>query len=231
MATLSELRTETLDLLRESATNSHFTTAQLNGFINHAQDFLAALSAPSEDLNIEAVVQDQGLYTLPTNQLVIQQAFFGTRTTANDIRPLTVIKRATARHIFPSWLDSTSDSSGNPTHLWKYDETQYYIHPRPNADNAGKSIFIFFGVNPTALSGDSDVSELHLQYHNIMPFFAARMAYLALSNPDMARTMYNNFLGDYKLIKDNVDKDAEETFRFQWGFGEEDNRIRVFRRS
>lgn len=221
MATLQQLQNRTYDLLRETSSDGHFTPAQITGHLNHAQEFLAALSSPPNDLVSIATTENVGQYTLPSDQLIIQQAFFGNKDATNDVWPLTVINRTIAKEMFPTWLDTTSDNAGKPTHLWRYDKTSIYIHKRPNSDNAGKRIYLFYGFNPTGMVDSGDTPQIHPQYHNIMPFFACRLAYLALSNPEMATTMYNNFLKDYNLIKDNVDKEAQETFAFSWGMLED----------
>lgn len=221
MATLQQLQSRTYDLLRETSSDGHFTSDQITGHLNHAQEFLAALSSPPEDLVSVATQENVGQYTLPSDQLIIKQAFFGDKDTSGQISPLTILNKAIAKEMFPRWLDATSANAGFPTHLWRYDKTTIYIHRRPNADHAGKRIYLFYGFNPTALVNASDEPQIHPQYHNIMPFFACRLAYLALSNGKMATTMYNNFLQDYNLISDNVDKEAEEIFAFKWGISED----------
>lgn len=222
MATLQQLQSRTYDLLRETSSDGHFTSDQITGFLNHAQEFMAALSSPPEDLVSVATTENVGKYTLPSDQLVIKTAFFGNRddTTKADIWRLTVLDKTAAADLFPDWLSLSTTNQGDPKYLWRYDKTSIYIHPRPNAANAGKRVYFFYGFNPTALSSSSDEPQIHPQYHNIMPFFACRLAYLALSNPDMAKEMYNQFLNDYNLIKDNVDKESEETYRFKWGIVE-----------
>ena len=222
MATLQQLQSRTYDLLRETANDGHFTEDQITGHLNHSQEFLSALSSPPEDLVSVASTEDVGKYTLPSDQLVIKTVFFGNRddTTKLDMKRLTVIDKTTAADLFPTWLSLGTENKGEPGYLWRYDKTSIYIHPRPNSDNAGKRIYFFYGFTPTALVNPSDEPQIHPQYHNIMPFFACRLAYLALANPEMAKTMYKNFLQDYNLIKDNVDKESEETFRFKWGITE-----------
>ena len=220
MAILSVLRQRTYDRLRETSADSHFTDAQINSFLNEAQEFVAALGSAPDKNNLSSPIvttQNTGDYTNPTDDLVIQSAYYGTRATANDSYRLKVVNKRIIGDLYPNWLDTTSGNSGQPLFLIKKTAALLTIVPAPNAAFTGKNIYLFYGNIPTSMSADSDSPDLLTPYHNILPAFACRLAYYALSNPDMAREMMSAFLTDYKAIQLNVDKEAEENFAFKWG--------------
>ena len=214
--TLQQLRTLTLDRLRETESDSHFTTDQLNGYLNNGQEYIAAISAPPEDFVGVAIEANIGSYPLPSDNLSISSAYYGTTSTHNDVSPLTIITKTQAKHMFPGWLDAHVDAAGEPKYLILFDQSTVHVYPRPKADQAGKRILMFYGFVPSPMSADGDTPGIRSSYHSILPFFACRLAYYALSDPKMAAAMMTAFLQDYNAIKDNVDKEAEETFAFKW---------------
>lgn len=220
MATLQQLKDRTLVLLRETASDTHFTPEQITGYLNQGQDYLAAISAPPEDLLTVPVEQGVGAYTLPSDNLVFTSAYFGSPTEANDVRPLTILNKTIAKHMFPNWLDETAATEGEPSHLWKLDDSTVFIYPRPNAASAGKTILLYYGYTPSIMVNDSDTPDIKPNYHFLLPLYACRMAYYALTNPVMAKEMFGAFMADFNAVKGTVDKEAEETFAFKWGIKE-----------
>ena len=223
MAALSVLRARVYDRLRESSSDSHFTDAQINSFLNEAQDYVAALGSAPEKNNVSSPITttlNTGDYTNPSDDLVIQSAYFGTTANSNDIKRLKIVTTKIIGDLLPNWLDATVSNAGQPLYLFRKDLNTITIAPRPDSTYAGKNIYLFYGNVPLDMSADSDTPNIALSYHNILPFFACRLAYYALSNSDMALEMMAAFLKDYKSIQQNVDKESEETFVFKWGISE-----------
>lgn len=218
--TLQQLRSRTLDFLRETASDSHFTTDQLNGYLNDAQEYVALVTSPPEDLVTVAVETNKGSYLLPSDNILITSAFYGDSTISNNVRPLTIISKINAKHMFPSWLDETTQTTGEPTHLWYLDNSSIFVYPRPNSEQTGKRILMYYGFSPTLMTADGDVPSVRNNYHSLLPKYACRMAYYALSNPVMAKEMMNAFLQDLSQIKSTVEKEAEENFAFKWSVRE-----------
>src|SRR3990167_1719873 len=218
--TLLQLRTSTLDMLRETSSDSHFTSDQLNGYLNQGQDYIAAISSPPEDKVSVAVEENVGSYTLPSDTLLITGAYYGTTDTHNDIGRLIIITKTQAKGMFPSWLDAHADAAGEPKYLILFDKNTVHLYPHPNSDQVGKRIHLFYGFMPTTMSADGDTPSIRTSYHLLLPFFACRLAYYSLTNPVMAKEMMAAFLQDFAAITDTVDKEAEETFAFKWGLEE-----------
>jgi len=215
MSTLQQLRANFYDLIRE-AENDHFTAAQANGLLNQGKDFLAVLSNSSTDRIDVTTEQSKGAYTLPSDTLLINNAYFGDVTVSGDIGPLKIITEKVLTNLFPSWQDETTDADGEPSYLLKLDRQTIYVHPRPDADNAGKKIILNYGYLPANMSSDSDSPDIPPVFHNLIPFYAAYLAYLSLSNTEVARQMYRDFINQYNTLKDVVDREADDIFRWKW---------------
>lgn len=217
--TLQQLKTRTLDILRETSSDSHFSDnnfSQLVTYLNDAQDYLALLASPPEDLISVAITPNVGRYNLASDHIVITSAYFGTTSTSDDVKPLTVVNKNLMRDLNPGWLDQTSAASGVPSRIFQYDNSTFYVDPKPNADQAGKRIYVFYGFDPTDMSADSDVPSIKSPFHFLLPRLAASMAYYALSNPVMGKEMKNLFRADFNDVKDIVDREADENFAFKW---------------
>jgi len=218
--TLQQLRTLTLDHLRETASDSHFTTDQLNGYINQAQEYIAAISSPPEDLVSVATEANKGAYLLPSDNILITSAYFGDTGTFNDVRPLKIISKTNAKYIFPSWLDETNQSSGEPTHLWYLDNSTVFIYPKPNTANASKRLYLYYGFSPTSMTNDGDVPDIKNNYHVLIPILASAYAYYALPNVEVAKELLLLFKSQYSDIKDTIEKESEESLSFKWSVPE-----------
>lgn len=221
--TLAQLRARTYDRLRETSADSHFSDSQINSYLNEAQDYIAAMGSPPDKNNLSApipVTINTGDYTNPSDDLYLQQAYFGTTTNSSDVFPLRIVTKEIMKDLFPNWMDATIAAAGTPKYIFRKDFNTLSLFPRPDSTNAGKNIYLFYGDVPTDMVSDIDTPSVASPFHNCLPFYACRLAYYALTNPTMAKEMFSAFMTDYNAIKDNVNKEAEEVFRFKWGISE-----------
>ena len=216
MSTLQQLKADFLLSLRETASDTHFTDSQQTGFLNMGMRFVAVLSNSNTDMINMVSEENVGAYNYPKDGLLIADAYFGNELVAGDTYPLQVMTKKFMKETIPGWLDETSGAAGKPKYLIKIDRNTVYIHPRPDSSNAGKKIFLDYGYVPSPMIADGDEPDLPLVFHDIIVLYALSRAYDSLSNVEMAAKKFNDFKSQYVLLKDVVDREAEDTFRWKW---------------
>lgn len=221
MATLGQLRTKTYSLLREDTTNSHFTDIQINAFLNEGMEFSAVFIEYPRDLVSVTAESGVGSYANPSDNLIVRTAYFGDNSISGDIRPLKIVTEETLKEIYPSWLDSTSTGTADrPQYLIQLDRRTLFIFPRPNA--GGKKLWMNYNYVPATMSNDSDVPDLPVPYHNLLPIYALHLCYIALQNVQISNAMYTEFMEKVNRIKAAVTKEAKELEGFAWGYSDVD---------
>lgn len=216
MATLQQLRGDVIDYLKETASDTHFTTERLNAYLNRSVETTAIISESSEDSIDLAVEQNIGAYTLPSDNLLIVDAYFGDKNKTNDLKPIKVYSKEVLKNINPFWLDETSSTTGEPLRLTQLDRMTVFIDPRPNADNAAKRLVLYYVFLPAPMVADGNEPNLPLIFHRILPFYALFLAYGVLKNPKMSAKYYNDWLTHYQLYKSLLYRQAEDSFRFNF---------------
>ena len=221
MSTLQQLRADVQLLLLEQD-KTHFTPAELNGFINRAVEITALLSETATD-SIEFTAEYAvGGYTLPSDNVLIKNAYFGDKNTLNDLKPLDIYVQETLRNINPYWLDETTSSLGQPKRLLLLDRVTVFLDPRPNTEfSTNKKLILYYIFQPTAMSQDSQQPNIALGFHSMLKFYALYLCYLALKNVEMSTKAYNDYIAHYKLLSQTLTKGADEVFRFHFNFKEE----------
>lgn len=231
---LSALRAKVYAHLQEedpttnpSSPNTHFpTTGVIDGFLNEGVEFAAVFIEYQRTLTSLTPVAGTASYANPANNLIVRTAYFGDRTNiTNDIRPLKIVSEETLKEMFPTWLDQTSATRGDrPSHLIQLDRNNILIFPTPNsvAAASGKKIWLNYNYVPTAMSADSDVPDLPLPYHNLVPLYALHLCYIALKNVALSEEMYKVFMEKVNRIKSAVTEETKENFGFSWGYTDVD---------
>lgn len=219
--TLAQLRAKVYALLREDSTNTHFAdTTVIDGFLNEGSEFSAVfIEYPRAIVSVQAG-NNTGSYSNPSDNLLVRTAYFGDASIAGDIRPLKIVSEETLREFYPSWLDqSVSGTSDRPEYLIQIDRRTVHVFPRPNATGAatGKKVWLNYNYVPAAMTNDSDVPDLPVPYHNLLPLYALHLAYIALQNVPLAKEMYTEFMDKVQRIKSAVTKETKEGLSFSWG--------------
>lgn len=216
MSTLQTLKAAFLLEIGETSDNTRFSEDQQKGFLNGGLTFLAVLSGSASDLVQVTTQENVGAYTIPNDKLIFQEVYFGDTALANDTYKLDIITRKFLGQIDQNWLDETSSAAGKPRYLIQLDPRTFYIHPRPNATYAGKKVMFYYGYAPALMANDSDTPDLPYVFHDLLPIYAAHLAHSSVLNPGRSKLKFDEFIKKYTLLKDVVDRESEDTFRWKF---------------
>jgi len=219
MATLQQLRAKTYLEISQTEGSSDISNSEIDGFLNEAMRFIAVIVGwPKDIVDIQAE-EDKSTYTLLSDTLKIDIAYFGDRGISGDMRKLKPITESALPELDPGWLENTTESQGEPIYIVLIDRRSVLIHPRPNASNSasGKKIYLSYVYNPATMNTDADEPDLPLSYHDLLPIFAAHKAYGGkLKNPELAVLKYKEFRDKEIQLRPKVDQDIGPMY-WAWG--------------
>jgi len=219
--TLSDVRTQVYDLLKESSGDSNVDPTVLNRLINQSVNLVAPIiELPRKTSTGTAVTAGMGDITLPTDNLLILSVFYGDTSVSNGVKRLMVVTEETMGNLAQSWLDTATASRGIPRYFFKRTETTGTIFPRAQSDQTSNSVFFTYVYNPASLSADGDNLPFPDPYNNIVKFYALYLVYLSLSNPALAEKFRQDFLAHHKLIQSGATKETREGQQFTWSSDE-----------
>lgn len=186
--------------------NSHFTDVQIYSFLNQAIRFLGTdLEWPLQTAEATSA-EDQAVYTLPENFISLIDVYF-------DNFPLTIIERVDLIALDLQWQNAESST---PHYAYKSDNAKFGLWPKPNADQADKTIQIQYIKLPADLAADVDVPDLHTALQDCLPWYAAYICEKSMGNSKRSQEL----LGDYQFHKNTLKSKVEEfsgrTKRFVW---------------
>ena len=222
--TLGQLRQTVYTLLNEdnpsvvtTNPNTHFRDPSIiNGFLNEGCEFSAVFIEYPRDLVSVTTTSNVGSYANPVDNLLLRTAYFGDTTIPGDVKPIKIVSEETLKEYYPSWLDqSTAGTASRPTYLIQLDRNTVHIFPRPNV--SGKSLILNYNYNPTPMVNDSDIPDLPIAYHDLIPLYALHLAYYALQNRELSAQFYKDFMEKVTRLKSAVTKESKENLSFQWG--------------
>lgn len=184
---LVDFRTEVKTRLNEVSNDGLWTTAELNGHINHAVLRVVMDTRILQSDEAITVAPNVSFYTFPSDMLT----------------PLWMYGPALwgSLRLFPSFLlsldkqyggmyqwekDSSNDSQG----FVPFSYNQFILWPPPSADT---TVNLHHVPYPSTLTSDSDTTSLPLVAQRIVSIFAA---YMAMLKSDMQKAA--NFRGEYK---------------------------------
>lgn len=219
MATVAAIDADLLNLLSETAADTHFSdSAERYGYISRAQEIAAIKCEWPRDHAEVSITTDVGAYTLPSDFLLLRAVYIDNVGTGTGKRKLEVTKTEVIGALHGGWLDESVDSTkGDPRLAFLYDKATLYIFPRPNSAYSGKKVTIEYVYQPTELTLSTQTPDLPTPYHNILKFYAAYLCYLKLKNPEMAARMLTDFAEHFKAEENTVTKESEGAFKFSWG--------------
>lgn len=226
--TLGQLKSKVYNHLREdnpddvvTNPNTHFTDASIiTGYLNEAAEFAAVFIEYQRTLVNVQTQSNVGSYPNPVDNLFVRTVYFGDSSIPGDIRPLETTIEETLKTKYPSWLDNTSTGTADRPQYWmQLDRLTIHIFPRPNAigSASGKKIWLNYNYNPAAMSNNSDIPDLPLPYHNLLPLYALHLCYIDLEKPPLADEMYKLFMDKVMKLKSAVTIEAKENLGFSWG--------------
>lgn len=201
--------------------NTHFPDSTVvAGFLNQGAEFAAVFIEYPRDLVSVQAQSGIGSYPNPADNLLLRTAYFGDSSIVGDIKPITITTEETLKTIYPSWLDQTSSGTADrPQYLIQIDRNTVHIFPRPNAAGSatGKKLWLNYNYVPASMVNDSDVPDLPVPYHNLLPFYAVHLAAIPLKDAPLSIQMYNQFMQKVNLIKSAVTKESKDNLGFSWG--------------
>ena len=223
MSTLSEIRTQVYDLLSEADGDSHFTPTELNSIINQSQSLIAPLIELPRKLSTGVqVTQGMGSVTLPVDNILILDVYYGDNTKPGGMRRLFVVKEQV---IPPDWQDTSVNSQGEPNKFFQQTLTNGIIYPRANSTSAatGKMVYFDYVYLPADLSADSDTPSFPLPYQDIMKFYVLYLCQLSLGNKESATLYKQAFFEHHKLVQSASTKETREGMTWQWTYRVDDD--------
>jgi hypothetical protein len=186
--TRAELRAYTRRLLAEqNAAESFWSDADLNDFLNRAQEQVAVLAELlhcNSLANSEAGVQQ---YLQPRDILRVQRVFYKHPQTGEWLT-LTYRSPDELDVAFPGWADAVASPGETPT-WWTMRGQIVHLVPAP-AETATQNIRLWGVQTPPPLVTDTEEPTFPLGYHEAVAIGAAIRALAAdRTNPDNQRTI------------------------------------------
>lgn len=212
MASLATLRTATRRYINETdSTNSHFTDSELNDYLNQAISFLGTQMEWPEQLDQATAVSGQALYQLPGDFIELTDIYF------NSVNPvkLVILEREDLGQISPAWQ---TDPASTPRIAYRYNRNTIGLYPPPDGNQTDYTIQIQYIYMPAALSGDTDVPDLHPAFQMCLPFYAAFLCESRLGNDKKAELQLTNFDRHRKALMSKVQKYSDDLLRFRWAW-------------
>lgn len=217
--TLQQIRAQVRLLINQADNTGDFSNSELNGFINEGVRFLASLVKwPRDRVEVQVEV-DTPAYTLPTDTILILNAYFGSTAIADDVRPLRILTEEKLKELRPNWMDNTPSSQGRPDTLILLDRKTAVINPRPNAAESvsGKKLEVVYVFYPPTLTAEGDTPELPIIYHDLASQYATHKCYMSrLNDPVMGQSILKELLEKAKVLEPVVTKEYEP-LQFSWG--------------
>lgn len=207
MAALSTLRTRVREYILETdSSNSHFTDAQINNYLNDAVLFLGTQMEWPIQTSTATAITDQSLYSLPTDFIELIDGYF-------DNTKVGILSREDLGGVSPSWQQ---DPSSTPKVFYKADNAVLGLYPPPDSSQNGKVIQIQYVSLPATLSQDTDVPDLHSAFQLCLPFYAAFICDYSLGNEKQADKHLAMYEYHKKQLMARVQKFSDDLLRFRW---------------
>lgn len=209
MSSLADLRISVRRLINEEdSTNSHFTEAEINDYLNQAVTFLGTQMEWSEQTDQASAVTNQTLYQLPDDFIALVDVYF-------DNQKLVILERADLGQISPAWQN---DPAGIPKIAYKNSQNVVGLYPTPDSMQNGKAIQIQYIKIPATLATDSDVPGLHTSFQMCLPFYAAFLCDYKLGNDKKSDTHLQRYDQHRKALMSKVQRFSDDLLRFRWGW-------------
>ena len=217
--TLGQIRAQVRLLINQASGTGDFSDSEIDGWINEGCRFLATLVKWPRDRVEVQVEADTPAYTLPTDTILILNAYFGNSSTADDVKPLRILSEEKLKELRPNWMDNTSSSQGRPDTLILLDRKTVVLNPRPNAAESvtGKKLELVYVFYPPTLTADGDTPELPIIYHDLASQYATHKCYGSrLNDPALSQSILKEVIEKAKVLEPTITKEYEP-LQFAWG--------------
>lgn len=213
MATLQQMRSRAYGQISQTEGSSDITTSEMNGFLNEGQRFLAPLIKWPRDFVDYTPVEGTPAYTLPSDFVLLRNAYYGDPTAVNgQMIPLEIWTEETMKGVIPTWMSQTSDDRGTPKRLILLDRSTIYVNPTPDADAVAGNTKLRIGYvyQPADMTADGDSPDLPITYHDFVIDYAVYRCYNGkLNQSQEADRVLNSIVSRSKLIEPVVTKEFD----------------------
>lgn len=194
-------------IFEEEAANSNFSSPEILDYINEGVRRLSTYLGWQLAIFTATSVQDKQTYSIPAHIICLMDFYF-------DNRPLPVIDRTDMPSVDQNWRNA---ASGRPRYAYRADRDKFGLYQKPDADNAGKEMRCQAVKLPDTLVNSSDLADVHIAFHDCIPYYAAFKCELKGGNNQRAA----DFLKIYKDYRDEIkgvlEKTAEGLAAFHFG--------------
>lgn len=208
MATRSQLVARTRILLNErDSSNSHWTDEEIRTALGQGVRFLGTVMEWAQQTSEATSQENKRTYGLPSDFISLVDVYF-------DSKPLSVVSREDMPSINSDWM---IQEAGEPQWAYKSDNAQIGLHPKPSSDYASKQIQIHYVKVPPSLENDDAEPDLHVSFHDCLPFYAAYFLQKGLGNENTSKSHMNDFEKHAKILMARVQRFADSLMAFRWG--------------
>lgn len=222
--TLQQIRADTRVFISENdSENSHFTDAELNGFINQAQTFVATVCHVPRDHEEIAAQAGIPAYPLLNDTMFLLKAYYGNPAVSGDLKELPILTEEALCAIRPGWMSTAESDRGTPDCLMLLDKHTVLLSPTPDATSVdgNRKLFLSKVYYPQSMTSDSDTPDVPTAYDDLLSVYAAHLCYVSkLNNPEIANSLLKTFNNKSDQIKQNA---TQEHNLIAWSFVANEN--------
>lgn len=222
--TLQTIRADVRVLIaQQDEEDGDFTNAELNGFINQAQTFVATVCEYPRDHEEVVATAGTPAYPLLSDTLILLKAYYGNPAISGDIKELPIITEERLASFRPSWLETATASHGIPDSLMLLDRHTVMLSPTPSSESAdgNRKLFLSKVYYPANLTSDAETPDLPAVYHDLISMYTAHLCYSSkLNNPQIATSLLKTFYDKHDRIKQTAN---QEHGAMSWSFVANDN--------
>lgn len=203
----SSLETAARRLIQEEdSTNSNYTSPEILDYLNEGIRRLAAALGWPLAVFTATSIEDQSTYSIPAHIICIVDFYF-------DNEPLTIVDRTDLPSVDKSWLTA---ASGRPRWVYRADRDKFGLYQKPNEDNSGKEMRIQAVKLSDTLVDSTDLPDLHVAFHDCVPYYAAFKCELKGGNNQRAADFLKIFKDYRDELKGTLEKTSEQMMAFHF---------------
>lgn len=187
--------------------NSHWDNEEILTAIGQGVRFLGTVMEWAQQTSEATSQEDKRTYGLPSDFISLVDVYF-------DGKPLSVVSREDMPSINHDWMTA---EPGEPEWVYKSDNAQIGLYPKPSSDFASLQIQIHYVKVPPSLDSDEAEPDLHVSFHDCLPFYAAYFLEKGLGNINTSNSHMNDFEKHAKILMGRVQRFADSLMGFRWG--------------
>jgi hypothetical protein len=202
------LETATRHLIfEEEAINSNFSSPEILDYINEAVRRLSTYLGWQLAIFTATSVEGKQTYSFPGHVICLLDFYF-------DNRALIIVDRTDMPNIDQNWRNA---AEGRPRYAYRADRDKFGLYQKPDAANASKEMRFQAVKLPDTLVNSTDLADIHIAFHDCIPYYAAFKCELKAGNNQRAA----DFLKIYKDYRDEIkgvlEKTSEQLMAFHFG--------------